>query len=157
MITIAQLTKMITEQTVTPDGTPGIFLKTERSLTVAIDYDDTLSLKPNMWREIIPLFKAFGFKVYIVTYRFQSGAGNNYWGFASDNSDMDWAIELADGVVFTGAKSKRLFCQNLDIYPDIWIDDTPDAIVFNHCHDRHLEHLISHINLHGPNDVRYGQ
>lgn len=151
---VHQMKKMIMKQTITSDNISGMFSNIERSPTIAIDYDDTLSLKPDMWREIIPLFKKFGFKVYIVTYRYSNGIGNTYWGFAADNSDMDWAIELCDGVVFTGLKSKRLFCQQNNIYPDIWIDDTPEAIVFNNCHDRQLEWLVKHINLHGMSNVR---
>lgn len=142
------------EMTTTADGSPGILVKSESTYTIALDYDDTLSLKPEMWRQIIPILKAFGFKVYIVTYRFDSGDGNGYWGFPTDNSDMDWAIQLVDGVLFTGTKAKREFCYSRDIYPDIWVDDTPDAIVFTNCHSRYLSQLVQHINIHGPGTVR---
>lgn len=119
------------------------------NLTIAIDYDETLSLQPGMWKEIVPLFKQWGFKVYIVTYRHDDGYGNGGWGFPVNNSDMQWAIDICDHVVFTGAKSKKETCAKLGIFPHIWIDDTPEAIVFSGCHDWHLRDMITQINKTG--------
>lgn len=126
---------------------PETITKTPR--VIAIDYDDTLSLSPNMWRDIIPIFKAFGFNVCIVTYRSDNSAGA--WGYGSySNADMDWAINICDQVVFTAGKSKRDFCAARGIYPHIWIDDSPEAIVFTNCYDDRIQNLVRNTNRYGP-------
>ena len=37
--------------------------------TIAIDYDDTISLNIDAWKQIIELFNSLGAIVYVVTYR----------------------------------------------------------------------------------------
>lgn len=111
---------------------------------IAIDYDDTLSISPPMWMEIIPMLQVFGFEVCIVTYRSDVSYA---WGYGTfDNSDMQWAIDICDNVIFTNGKSKRNFCAQHDIYPLIWIDDTPEAIVFTNCHDVRIQDVIRKLN-----------
>jgi hypothetical protein len=88
---------------------------------VAIDYDDTYTLSPNMWKEAITLFRHYGFEVYIVTYR-----------HSTQFSDMDRDIKGIKDVIFTNGNSKQKYCENIGINVDIWIDDSPESIVFDY-------------------------
>lgn len=84
-----------------------------RKLAVGIDFDDTITLAPEMFEKIIEVFKSGGFDVYIVTAR---------------NSDTWCELllkfkPLVENVIFCSGKAK---CDIVEV--DIWIDDFPLAI-----------------------------
>jgi len=89
---------------------------------IAIDYDDTISLDVDAWRQIISLFTSLGFIVYVVTYR-QS----------TQFDDMVMDIEGVRDYLFTNNTSKKKYCSEIvGIEVDIWIDDCPASIIFDY-------------------------
>ena len=89
-------------------------------MTIALDYDDTYTLNPELFNEIIKVFKSHGYKVLIVTYR-HSTAFN----------DMNMNIKGISDYVFTGGIAKEKYCNECGIEIDIWIDDSPEAIIYS--------------------------
>lgn len=104
-----------------------LLLFSERYMIIAIDYDNTLSLKPEMWKKILPIYKEYGFRLYVVTLRYAQDGG--CWGIRVDNSDMDWVLPFVDKVIFCCGLQKRPYCTNLGISPAFWIDDLPETII----------------------------
>jgi hypothetical protein len=88
---------------------------------IAIDYDDTISLNVEAWTDIIKLFHSLGASVYIVTYR-----------HSTQFKDMVLDIPNVKDVIFTGAVGKRKYCEDIGIYVDVWIDDSPESILFDY-------------------------
>ncbi len=84
-----------------------------RKQTIGLDFDDTVTLNPRMFKEIIEVFTKYGFEVYIVTARNQNEWCPQLLEFS----------ELVENVIFTGCKAKRDVVEM-----DIWIDDFPLAI-----------------------------
>ena len=79
--------------------------------TLAIDYDDTYSLHPEVFEQVAKLFKDIGWHVLIVTARANK-----------DNSDMP-KFKNIDSVIYCNGTAK------MDVVnADIWIDDCPLAI-----------------------------
>lgn len=106
--------------------------------SVGIDYHGTISLNIEMWKVILSAFRQFGYKIYVISYRVDplssSFTGPNY-----DISYMDWVKEYCDRIIFAGFKNKKDACADLGILIDIWIDDVPSSVLFNHsyCHFVH--------------------
>ena len=96
---------------------------------IAIDYDDTISLDVDVWRQIISLLSSLGFSVYVVTYR------------ESTKFD-DMAMDI-DGVIdylFTNNTAKKKYCSEIvGIEVDVWIDDCPASVLFDY------KELLKHI------------
>ena len=63
---------------------------------IAIDYDDTISLNIEAWKQIISLFSSLGAIVYIVTYR-----------NSTQFEDMDLKIPNIKNYIFTNAITKK--------------------------------------------------
>ena len=84
-----------------------------RPVTFGIDYDDTITQDPELFKLIIGSIKERGHKVYIVTSRSKGDYSNG----------LDKFVPLVDGVIFTECKAKTE-CADIDI----WIDDFPLAI-----------------------------
>lgn len=89
--------------------------------TVAIDYDDTYTINPEMWNWIIGVFTLNKFDVVIVTYR-----------ESTQHEDMELQIPNVKDYVFTGGKAKKKYCEDCGITVDIWIDDYPEAICYDY-------------------------
>ena len=89
---------------------------------IAIDYDDTISLNIEAWKQIISLFSSLGAIVYIVTYR-----------SSTQFEDMDLKIPNIKDYIFTNAIAKKTYCEEIvNIKVDIWIDDLPESIIFDY-------------------------
>jgi len=86
----------------------------KRKLTIAIDYDDTISLVPNFFKNMIENWK-HAIDFYIVTYRDKN---------AYNDELREFEELVGHKVIFTSTKAKIDHFQ-----ADIWIDDTPMAIV----------------------------
>jgi len=91
-------------------------------LNIAVDFDDTYTLNPVMWNEIIKILFKSNFNVYCVT--------------ARPDDHMKAVYEALDGVVprdmiiNTSLRCKRDHLRkHHNIHIHVWIDDTPDAIV----------------------------
>lgn len=85
-----------------------------RTRTIAIDWDETFTADPEMWRSIIREMEGRGHTVYIVTSR------------------SPYAVEECDredvAVIATSGSPKRQTCMDLGIWIDIWIDDFPEGV-----------------------------
>lgn len=88
-------------------------------MTIAIDYDGTISEDIGMFLEIIKTIKKYGHNAIIVTMRDFSEA---------DLQIFDIHKSTGIEVLFTSRKAKKPFLEKLNIKPDIWIDDNPKWI-----------------------------
>lgn len=109
-------------------------------MNIAIDFDDTITRDMFAFRAIIAAFQNSGHDVYIVTYRSEQG----------NNSDIKQFCKrlrkgLA-GIIYTNLESKEAYMRDLGIEVDIWIDDSPEYILFDleeaktvkgHLHNKH--------------------
>jgi len=82
-------------------------------LKIGIDLDDTITAAPELFRDLIAVFKSHGCQIYIVTARNEGDRCATLKAFEP----------LVDGVIFTHVKAK-MECAEIDI----WIDDYPLAI-----------------------------
>ena len=90
-----------------------------KSLTIALDFDDTYTADQQLWDEFARLATSRNHRVIVVTARRNT----------VENRDV---VRTTDGlpVFFTGLKAKRWYLETTwNIRPDIWIDDQPDVIV----------------------------
>lgn len=82
---------------------------------IALDYDDTYTADPDLWRGFVEAAQSRGHLVVMVTARF--GTHDQVTGPA----DVE--------VIYTGGKTKRASVQEQGVpMPDIWIDDMPEII-----------------------------
>jgi hypothetical protein len=82
-------------------------------LTIAIDWDHTITAAPGLFKDFIDLAKAQGHTVIVITGR-QS----------SDSVVPPWPIEI----VYAGSEWKKTAAKNAGYIVDIWIDDQPGHI-----------------------------
>lgn len=88
-------------------------------MIIAFDYDDTYTRDPRAWQTAIMALKAAGHRVIGVTTRYEREAAS-----------MDAAYGMiCDATYFTGRQQKRKWLAERDIFPHVWIDDTPEFIV----------------------------
>jgi hypothetical protein len=88
-------------------------------LTVAVDYDDTITADADLWRQVIAMFKSRGWVVVIVTDRRQT---------FDNRREIEQCVQGVP-IYFAYDQPKRDYMESLGINVDIWIDDTPDMIV----------------------------
>ncbi|KKM71261.1 hypothetical protein LCGC14_1432440 [marine sediment metagenome] len=88
-------------------------------LTIAIDFDDTFSADPDLWREFVGVAtgRRYGHKCILVTNR-PEAMGN------------DVRAEVGDlmPIVFAGRLSKKEAAARAGYSVDIWIDDNPEYV-----------------------------
>lgn len=88
---------------------------------VFLDWDDTMSLRPDFAIRFLELFRSFGFKSKIFTARKES----------SDNSDIFLWVEESD-VFFSNRKSKKESLSDYNLSLDnvaFWLDDLPHTVI----------------------------
>jgi hypothetical protein len=88
-----------------------------------LDYDDTFTAAPDLWRRIIDLMIESGHEVIIVTARFPD-FGNK--------EEISEATGLSKGKIFCTSHSPKKWYMHTsypDFMPDVWIDDNPNAII----------------------------
>ena len=92
-------------------------------LTIAIDFDDTLTADPVLWSSFVSHAKARGHKIICVTARRET----------EENIDTidEWmemhGIDIP--VYFTNLASKVSWAMIKDVKVDIWVDNNPHACV----------------------------
>lgn len=92
------------------------------AMVFGIDFDNTITADPQLFKHLINSIRMYGHKVYIVTYRYGP------LSHASNNDIYVWHDKV-DGIIFTEHQAKRKFVwDNQQIRIDIWMDDTPDSI-----------------------------
>lgn len=88
-------------------------------LTIAIDYDDTFTADPPMWRRVIAIWQECGHRVICVSAR---------------RNTLDHRRELEAGlpegvpILLSYDTPKRQYAKQHGYRPDIWVDDMPEAI-----------------------------
>lgn len=88
-------------------------------MNIALDYDNTYTLDPDLWDVFIKLLAMRGHSVYIVTMRYVT-------------QPIEPILDLVPGnVYYTSGKAKRKFMTDQDIRIDVWIDDIPDFILYD--------------------------
>lgn len=94
-------------------------------MKIAIDFDDTITLNLDKWKEVISFFmNKMGADVRIVTFRCEGLPGKS-------NPDIDAFVESFWSdlqVIYTGGRQKAHVCAELGWNPDVWIDDNPSTI-----------------------------
>lgn len=89
-------------------------------MKIALDYDGTYTLCPNLWDDFIDLCLRQGFDIRIVTHRHEKfdRIDNLYYNIP---------------VIYTDGVAKKWYCEHRgDLWtPDIWIDDKPKGIFEN--------------------------
>jgi hypothetical protein len=86
-------------------------------LTFAIDFDDTLTACPTLWRSFIEQAKSLGHRVYCVTARRDTDENRE----CVDEWMTDNGIDLH--VIYCSLASKIATMERRGIKVDIWIDD----------------------------------
>jgi len=93
-------------------------------MRIAIDFDDTYTLDPEMWDKILVLMCRSGHEVFCIT--------------ARPDDHMEKVRQTIgkivgiDNCIGTQLLAKRQYVKDhYDLTFDVWIDDTPDAIVAN--------------------------
>lgn len=90
-------------------------------MIIALDYDRTYKLEPELFLNIVRLFVEAGHTVYAIT-----------TGTYQESLGIDQRLrKLAKSVLATNHQSKFEFVKRMDIWIDIWINDDPAAI-FDH-------------------------
>lgn len=82
-------------------------------MLIAIDYDETFTLDPGFWREVIALAEGRGHSCICATMR------HPHEEIPSEHA------RLFERVVYTGRKAKRPAVDKAGYYPSIWVDDMP--------------------------------
>lgn len=95
-------------------------------MIIAIDFDKTYTEDPELWNTFINKAKVNGHRVICVTARYNDGRHG-------DNRDIFNTIGTVlehDEIYFSGIAPKRNYMINEhEIFPTVWIDDTPLGIV----------------------------
>lgn len=90
-------------------------------MNISIDFDHTYTADPKLWQSFIKEAQAAGHKIYCVSAR-------HYWETAEVYSTIGKIIGL-NSCYLTDKKAKKPFMEAKGIQIDIWIDDTPEAIL----------------------------
>lgn len=89
----------------------------KKTLSIALDFDGTVTADQAMWAAIVQIIKNYGHTVTIVTMRSNNGKTQDIELFAAD---------CGISVVYCAHQPKRKVFQ-----ADIWIDDMPELIPYN--------------------------
>ncbi len=92
-------------------------------MKIALDYDNTYTLDPDCWYNVIIEFLSSDHEVSIVTVR------HEYWDAHPWLDDLKEEFEIP--VIFTDGRAKKDFCLERGIEFDVWIDDRPQTITQN--------------------------
>lgn len=97
-----------------------------KSLTIAIDYDETFTADPLLFSEFIQMAKSNGHRCYLVTARRPTHENYEQIDAALDH----WKCQMP--VVFSSLGSKIEKMKSMGLSVDIWIDDEPEKLVRGH-------------------------
>ena len=89
-------------------------------MDIGLDWDGTVTTDPNTWVKVVQTLNAAGFRVHIVTMRFQSEV---------DRDPMMQRFRMFVVDIFaTGRQAKEAFMEAKNIPIHIWIDDNPRSV-----------------------------
>lgn len=96
-------------------------LESGKRKLIAIDYDHTITTDVVLWLMIIRMLTRRGHSVVIATMRFEH-----------EKKSMDArVIHAVPQIICTGRKAKKYVLAAMGIFPDIWVDDTPEFLFIN--------------------------
>lgn len=90
-------------------------------MKIALDWDDTFTRDPEFWARFIRNARIKGHEVFIVTFR-----------DPEHDADINYTLDELDISVrqfYTGGVQKRKYMAKIGVFPDVWIDDSPEFIV----------------------------
>ena len=87
-------------------------------MLIALDFDDTYTRDHILWDDFIQASKERGHKVIIVTMRYEN-----------EGQQIRHYLGKEITIIFTGRQAKKPFCEQIDVFPDIWIDDRPEYLL----------------------------
>lgn len=94
-------------------------------MLIALDYDNTYDRTPALWMKFIDLFMREGHTVILATYR------DAYF----DKTPLLERLEKRIPVYYTRGVAKKWWLEQFapveHSRPDVWIDDRPEAILYN--------------------------
>lgn len=93
-------------------------------LNIALDFDDTFTADPELWRKFVLSAEEAGHTVWMVTARRDTADNRDIISKALGN------LEDYVQVIFANLKSKMDHCDSIGLKINIWIDDSPHAVVF---------------------------
>ena len=89
-------------------------------MIISIDYDDTWSADPSLWKEIARRARERGHKVILVTNRMGSRRdAGDVWRSAGDHVSQ---------IIFAGMGPKRAAALGAGYDVDVWIDNAPETV-----------------------------
>jgi hypothetical protein len=89
--------------------------------TIAIDYDGSYTLMPELFNCIIDKAQSLGYKVILVTMRYTTEIDDG----------LRAVIDKVDETYFTSRQAKLPYLRILGIKPDLYIDDSPFWLLHN--------------------------
>lgn len=92
-------------------------------MNIALDWGDTYTADPLLWRTFIAACALSIHNVYIVTSRHEN---------AQDTLDPQQLPQGISGVIYTGGEAKSSYCARELYHIDVWIDDRPEYITRDH-------------------------
>jgi len=81
-------------------------------MIIGLDYDGTYTRDPELWDQFIEMFQAKGHTIIIATMR-------------HEGESIDHIFKDKCEIVYTRRLAKKVFLDNKNIKPDIWVDDNP--------------------------------
>lgn len=91
----------------------------EHPPSIALDFDDTVTACPLLWRLFLSSCRYVGADVKLVTFRWDKGNNDDIEAFAKQHSIP---------IIYCNGLQKKQVCHDLGWSPDIWIDDMPMLI-----------------------------
>jgi hypothetical protein len=88
-------------------------------MLIALDYDNTFTTAPDLWVQLIRIFKASGHRFICITSR-ENTPRNQH--------EISQSIGQYMPVIYCNHVAKAKHAKNLGYKPDIWIDDRPETI-----------------------------
>ena len=85
-------------------------------LTIALDYDGTVTADPDLWKIFLKQAKSRRHRVAIVTMRYP------------EEPIPDSIAAMAWRVIYTSRRAKESYLSSRGVHIDIWIDDDPNYI-----------------------------
>jgi len=83
---------------------------------ICIDYDGTYTESPELFDYFIKKAKELGFSVIGCTMRYENEI----------DEDLRHFEQMVDELYFSERRAKKKYLEELNINPQIWIDDTPE-------------------------------
>lgn len=87
-------------------------------MLIALDYDETFTRDPDGWSDAMSVMRSYGHTVIGCTMRTpqeRHGMHERYF-------------DVCHEVYFSSRQGKREYLASNNLFPNVWIDDTPDFI-----------------------------